>query len=287
MKPKNPNSTRGLALIAVLWLVAAMGLIISGVVKSVRSETSTSGQQRQAFQAQVLTDAALLLALQSFHNQSPQARQAAQVGNFNFAGKEYAVKVSTLNGLIDINNAQAQLLAELYRVIGGWNKDVAQALAQSTLQTRNLQNLKGLKTVFDASEDLLIVPGMTYDLYDKIRDLVTADIRSGSGSGRVNPMAAPKSVLQVLVGGDPAKAAGLSTNRAAGANGMDGSFFNPDFIENSISRSFRLQTSVALPGGAYMTRIWDINSTTDPRTGLPWRILGKSTTLSQTAPTDN
>lgn len=285
MKPKDPKNNKGLALIAVLWLVAAMGLIITGVVKSVRTETSTSGQQRQIIQAQVHADASLLLALQSLHAQPPEARKAMQTGNFSFAGQDHSVKVTTLNGLIDINNAQAPLMAELYRVMGDLNSDAAQGLAQATLQVRNLQSAKGLRAGFDAPEDLLMVPGMTYNLYAMIRGLLTADIKDGNG--RVNPLASPTPVLQVLAGGDLAKAMAYAANRATSPVGMDGTSFKPEFIANSVSSSVRLHTTTALPGGGYMTRIWDVNGTTDTRTGLPWRILGKSTTLSQTAPTDN
>jgi general secretion pathway protein K len=285
MKALSNQPNKGLALIAVLWLVAAMGLIITGVVKSVRTETISSGQQRQTLQAQVRADAILVLALQNLFGQVPQARKSLQVGNFNFDGQELTVKVSSLNGLVDINNAPPILLAELYKVAGGLDTNAAQSLAQATVEVRNIQNAKGLRPGFDAPEDLFRVPGMTYDRYAMIRGLVTADLKDGSG--RVNPMAAPLPVLGVLAGGDLAKAAAFAANRGSGQVGMDGTFFRPDFIENNVSSSTRLQTTTPLPGGGFMTRIWDIYGTPDPRTGLPWRILGKSSTFSQTAPADN
>jgi len=285
MKALSNQPNKGLALIAVLWLVAAMGLIITGVVKSVRTETISSGQQRQTLQAQVRADAILVLALQNLFGQVPQARKSAQVGNFNFDGQELTVKVSSLNGLVDINNAPPILLAELYKVAGGLDTNAAQSLAQATVEARNIQNAKGLRPGFDAPEDLFRVPGMTYDRYAMIRGLVTADLKDGSG--RVNPMAAPLPVLGVLAGGDLAKAAAFAANRGSGQVGMDGTFFRPDFIENNVSSSTRLQTTIPLPGGGFMTRTWDIYGTPDPRTGLPWRILGRSSTFSQTAPADN
>ena len=168
---------------------------------------------------------------------------------------------------------------------GGLDTNAAQSLAQATVEVRNIQNAKGLRPGFDAPEDLFRVPGMTYDRYAMIRGLVTADLKDGSG--RVNPMAAPLPVLGVLAGGDLAKAAAFAANRGSGQVGMDGTFFRPDFIENNVSSSTRLQTTTPLPGGGFMTRIWDIYGTPDPRTGLPWRILGKSSTFSQTAPADN
>jgi general secretion pathway protein K len=269
-----------LALIAVLWLVAAMGLIITGVVKSVRTETTSSGQQRQTLQARSQADALILLALQSLYFQPDPVTRPSQSANFEFAGQTHAVQVSSLNGLIDINNAQPMLLAQLYAVAGGLPNDAALALAQSTVQARETPNAKAVQAKFDAPEDLLRVPGMTYDLYAMIRALVTADLKDGSG--RVNPLAAPVSVLQVLTGGDAAKAAALYANRNTPLTGMDTTAFNPAFIENGLSSSLRLQVELPLTAqGLSLVRVWDVFGMEDPRTGLPWRILGKSHTFTK------
>lgn len=281
MKPhrSHPQSSRGLALIAVLWLVAAMGLIITGVVKSVRTETSSIGQQRQILLAKSQADALILLALQSLYFQPNPVSQASQIANFEYAGQSLAVQVSTLNGLIDINNAQPALLAQLYAVAGGLPKDTALALAQSTVQTREITNAKAAQIKFDAQEDLLKVPGMTYDLYVNIRDLVTADLKDGSG--RINPLSAPLSVLQVLTGGDAAKAAVLNANRNVPLTGMDTTALNPAFIENNLSSSLRFQVAVPLAAqGHQLVRTWDVFGMEAPRTGLPWRVLGKSHSLT-------
>jgi general secretion pathway protein K len=274
-------ASQGLALIAVLWLVAAMGLIITGVVKSVKTETRSSGQQRQSLQAQSQADAVLLLALQNLYFQDNPLSKATQSASFVFAGQAIQVELNALNGLIDINNAPGPLLAQLYAVAGGLPNDAAQALAQATVQTRETPSVKGLQAKFDAPEDLLQVPGFTYDLYAKMRDLVTADLKDGSG--RVNPMAAPVSVLQVLTGGDAGRAAALYANRNVPLTGMDTTVLNPAFIDSSISSSLRLQALVPTGNGASLVRTWDVLSVQDRRTGLPWRVLGKSLTLSTPA----
>lgn len=279
--PTPRAASQGLALIAVLWLVAAMGLIITGVVQSVKTETRSSGHQRQNLQALAQADAVLLLALQNLYFQGTPQRQATQSASFVFAGQTTLVERNALNGLIDINNAPLPLLAQLYAVAGGLPNDAAQALAQATVQAREVTNAKGVRSKFDAPEDLLQVPGITYDLYAKMPGLVTADLKDGSG--RVNPVAAPVSVLQVLTGGDVNRAAALYANRNVPLTGMDTTVLNPAFIDNSISSSFRLQAWVPVTNGASLVRIWDIMDIQDTRTGLPWRVLGKSHTLSTPA----
>ena len=90
-KPR--GSQRGVALIAVLWLVAAMGLIITGVVQAVRSEARTTGLQRQALVANGLADAAILLALQRLHAQQKEPSKAIQIIPVQFEGSVSDVSV--------------------------------------------------------------------------------------------------------------------------------------------------------------------------------------------------
>jgi general secretion pathway protein K len=96
-------------------------------------------------------------------------------------------------------------------------------------------------------------------------------------------MAAPVSVLQVLTGGDAGRAAALYANRNVPLTGMDTTVLNPAFIDSSISSSFRLQALVPMANGASLVRTWDVLNIQDRRTGLPWRLLGKSLTLSTPA----
>ncbi len=273
------EARRGVALIAVLWLVAAMSLIITGIVQSVRSEIRTVGVQRQAVIANALADAGILLALQNLQVQQKEPGAAIQLIPVQFEGLSAQVSVQPLNGLIDINNAAPLLVADLYRHAGGLNADAAQAMAQATVESRQFKNAKGVTQGFEAIEDLLRVPKMTYDLYVKVAGLVTADLKDGSG--RVNALAAPVGVLQVLTGGDVARAASLAARRTADLNVMDTSFLKPEHIEMAPSRSLRLQVQVDLADGAAAQRAWLVYWGADPRSGLPWRVLGTQQSMQR------
>lgn len=270
---------RGVALIAVLWLVAAMSLIITGIVQSVRSEIRTVGVQRQAVIANALADAGILLALQNLQVQQKDPGAAIQLIPVQFEGLSAQVSVQPLNGLIDINNAAPLLLADLYRHAGGLNADAAQAMAQSTVEARQFKTEKGVAQGLEAIEDLLRLPNMTYDLYVKVVGLVTADLKGGSG--RVNALAAPVGVLQVLTGGDVSRAASLAARRTADLNVMDTSFLKPEHIEMAPSRSLRLQVQVDLADGAAAQRAWLVYWGADPRSGLPWRVLGTQQSMQR------
>lgn len=277
--PKTLAIQRGVALIAVLWLVAAMSLIITGIVQSVRSEIRTVGVQRQAVIANALADAGILLALQNLQVQQKEPGAAIQLIPVQFEGLNAQVSVQPLNGLIDINNAAPLLLADLYRYAGGLSADAAQAMAQATVELRQLKNEKGVAQGFEAVEDLLRTPKMTYDLYVKVANLTTADLKDGSG--RVNALAAPAGVLQVLTGGDVARAASLAARRTADLNVMDTSFLKPEHIEMAASRTLRLQIQVDLADGAAAQRAWLVFWGADPRSGIPWRVLGTQQSMQR------
>lgn len=267
------SSHRGMALIAVLWLVAAMSLILSGVVRSVRSEAQTAGWQRQSVQASAKADAAILLALQALHAEQKELPSSLKTVPVEFDGASFQVQVSTLNGLIDLNTAPAALLADLYTFAAGMNAQAAQALAQATLETRQLKNAKSIEQGFEAVADLMRVPNMTYDLYAKVADLVTTDIKGGSG--RINPLVAPFNVLLVLTGGNAARATQFMSQRNSDPNFLDSTFFKPESIEMSASNSLKFETSVALPDGASLHGAWLVYWSPDPRSDVPWRVLGR------------
>ena len=266
------QTQRGVALITVLWLVAAMSLIITGIVQSVRGEIRTAGQQRQVAVAGALADAAILLALQNLHASQKEPLNTLQFIPVQFQEKIRQVTVQPLNSMIDINHAGVLLLTDMYRYAGGLNAEAAQAMAQATINTRQIKNLKGTLQGFDAVEDLLQVPTMTYDLYAKIIDVATADLKGGSG--RVNALTAPFEVLKVLTGGDVARATAMSAQRGADPNVMDTSFLKPELVETASSRSLRLQAEIELPTGGSLRKTWHVYWNTDPRSGLPWRKLG-------------
>jgi general secretion pathway protein K len=266
---------RGVALIAVLWLVAAMSLVISGVVQSVRSEMRTIGSYRQTVLANATGDAAILMALQSLHASQQEPKNSIQVVPVQFEGQSYTVRIHPLNGLIDINHAPVTLLAQLYRHAGGLNPEAAQALAQATIVARDARTSQGISHGFphgfDAVEDLLKVPNMSYELYAKLPGLITAELKEGSG--RVNPLAAPLGVLQILADGNVPRAAMLAARRNTDPNAMDTSFFNPAHIETTTSRSLRLEVQIEPTDGGAVQRAWHVYWGMDPRSGLPWRVL--------------
>jgi general secretion pathway protein K len=266
---------RGIALVAVLWIVAALSIAVTGIVHTIRSETRAIGASRRMLDLQAVGEAAIVLALQGM-TAPPQAGQRVPWRRVDlpYDGRVVTVEVNALNGFVDINRAAPELLAALFAVAGGLKGPAAAALAQATVQARQQPDATGQPLRFEAIEDLMRVPGVDYDLYARLRPLITAD---ALGSGKVNAQAAPQELLAVLADGNLARAAALSNARLQGAPTMDTSTLRTDFIDGGVGTRYRMQAFVPMADGSLGVVLRTVDLNPDQRAGLPWRIFNAET----------
>ena len=259
----------GLALIAVLWVVAALAILVTGFSRLARDEVGLASSLRQGVVAQAAGDAAIALALQELAARPTPISRTVHA-DFAYHGVQMSVTVMPLNGLIDINSATIPLLARLYEIAGGLSADAAQALAQSTVDVRSKVGPTNQADRFEAVEDLLRVPGVDYDLYARLSPLVTVYVRAG---GRVNPMAAPLQVLTVLANGDTSVASRIVQERDSGIEGIDTTALDPAYTAVSSVRRYRVEARVPLADGVQLRVARVIDLGRNSRDGLPWRTL--------------
>ena len=270
-----------MALIAVLWVVAALAIIASGISRTLRDETRAIAAARQQVQAQALGDAAIELALQSLvASRQPLAR--ILVDELTYQGVVIQVQLVPLNGLIDLNTASQPLLQQLFAVAGGLAPDAAESLAQTLVQWRQQRDASRALQRLSAVQDLLRVPGFDYDLYARLAPLLTVDAR---GSGRVNPMAAPFPVLRVLAGGDASAARQIAQTRAADPASVDTSMLAPSLVEASGSRQLRAMARVPVPEGGSVEVQRDIDLSARSPEGAPWHTFNAVTRIDTAAST--
>lgn len=260
---------RGMVLIAVLWMVAALTILVTGITRSVREEARLMSLARQSVVAGALGNAAIHLALRDMVASKVPVTSLTYV-NTVYRGSPIRVQVMPLSGLVDINGAAVPLLTRLYAVAGGLPAERAAALAQATLDARTRRDARGLTERFEAAEDLLRVPGIDYTLYAKVARLITADVR---GNGRVNPMAAPLEVLVVLAGGNTGIASRIDANREAGQQGIDTTALEVGLTDSASVQRFRLEARVPLPDGAWLRVSRSVDLGGRSRDGLPWRTF--------------
>ena len=269
-KPQRQHA--GMVLIAVLWIVAALSIAVTGLTRSVRQEAALLGAARSNLQAAALGEAAIALALQQMTAAGTPVNGWREAP-VQFHGQSMVVSVAPLTGLIDINAAPSALLAKLYTIAGGVPPGTAEALAQATLAARERRDARGAPVRFEAPEDLLQVPGFGYDLYARLAGLITADLR---GSGKVNPLAAPPGVLAVLANGNVGVADRIASERRAGGEGIDMTALDGNFIQQTVGRQLRIVARVPGADGVAVEILRDVDLTPDRRSGAPWQVFHAS-----------
>jgi general secretion pathway protein K len=267
------GSMRGLALVAVLWIVAALSILVVGMSQTVRGDVRIATAQRQSLLASGTGDAALQLTLQALAIQRPRTTRLVKT-SVAYQGAQVEVTVLPASGFIDLNSTTVPLLSALLTVAGGLPPGPAQQLAQTIIDTRSgkrADNTAGRPTPFEAIEDLLSVPGVDYALYARISRLVTVD---GLASGRVDPLAASLDVLMVLADGNAASAARIATARDAGQAGIDtATTLNSAYLATGMPERFRLEARVALADGRQAVTARTVDLADGSADGLPWRTL--------------
>lgn len=267
-------------MLAVLWIVAALSLIVSGMVSSAHNELRAVSAAKQALFSHANGIAAINLVLQQMNIPSERTQRLV-MAQVNFQGVPVVVRVTPLNGLVDINNAPLELMAELFRVAAQMDAPSAALLAQAALSLRSQKDTQGRTEGFDSAEDLLRVPGVSYEVYAKLAPSVTTEIR---GDGKVNMLAASLPVLTVLTQGDNGAAQKIAAQRDALAATIDTTGINPEWIGSSSTTRYRVQAEVALDAErALQTRqIVDMASTSSD--GLPWQIFRSDYSIEERRP---
>lgn len=266
-----PGGRRGVALVAVLWIVAALAIVVAGVQLSVRSELRIVGASRQTVESVALGEAAVMLAMQEMTADGERLTRQV-IREYGYLGKRIPVEITPLNGLIDINRASEALLASMYVIGGGLSPQVAFDLAGATVQMRTQRDAFGREQGFEAVQDLLQVPGVDYDLYARLSRLMTVEAQ---GSGKVNPLAAPEEVLLVLAGGNVSHVQAIRSRRdvGVGSSEIDTTVLNGEFISVSATTRYRVHAQVTTSDGGGVAVVRYVDLRPDSRTGMPWRIF--------------
>lgn len=272
-----------MALVAVLWIVAALGVLVTGMVQAQRNEIRLVAASRHAVQASAQGQAAIQLVLQAMAARGEPAARLVHVP-VTFAGQPIDVEVLPLNGLVDLNRAPAALLAVLFEVGGGLDAPRAAALAQAVAAARAPVPGAAPGPRFEAVEDLLQLPGVDYDLYARLTRFVTTD---SAGSGRINAMAAPADVLRVLSQGDAELAARIAAARDGGATGIDTTALPAAFLDNAAATRLRLVARVPMADGRRLLSTRLVETARAGRDGVPWRIYHAEDRFEPAAATTN
>ena len=292
----NPSQD-GVALAILVWFLAAMSLLVAGIVLQARVDVKLAQLHAAQARAGAAADGAIQLALMDLLHQELEgdfAKRASHHGAFTVGKYNVAVSFTPLAGLIDLNKASRELLFALFSSIDDLDENVAEELALNVVEWRTASpGLEGTAAEedaesgsgladeagetelrhdsFEAIEDLLLVPGIDRTIYEAVRDAVYV---SATGQPGVDWMSAPVSVLRAL--GDVDEEFAIEVVKSRIDQPVEELLapveLDMDFQESTALSSFRVDALVRSDETLFRRRRW-VDRSSAGADGLPWRFV--------------
>lgn len=276
------DQSQGAALVLVLWLIVLLSAMVGAFALTARVEAMQAGVLRGSGQAREVARAGLEYALSRVRSNDPATRWQPDGRRYRWSwdGAQVDVRIVDESGKVDLNQADATLLAGLLRALGaGAGQD--QRLAGVIIDWRDADDLSqpvggaedrdyaaaglpyGAKDApFESQGELRLLLGMTPELYRRLLPNVTLF----GARLRPEPRFAPAPVLTAM-GLDAATTlaqrerpvAGAPTEATAGGSGTYSIESRARWGEGreAVVRAVVRTGASPLPGAAYTVLRWD------------------------------
>jgi general secretion pathway protein K len=218
MRRRFLGSTRGIALISVLWITGLLAIMAASFVSASRTEARLARNLLENAKAEALADAGVHRAALGLLELDPERvwKPDGRVYRFPLGEGEVEVSIRDEDGKIDLNEASIELLAGLFAALD-LEPEAARTMAErigdfrdpdSDSQPLGAEDPAYLAAGLQAGAadrplvsdtELVRVLGMTRELYERVRPHVTVY----AGSDGVDPTRATRTVLEALPGITP------------------------------------------------------------------------------------
>jgi general secretion pathway protein K len=222
------RNQRGIALLAVLWVVIVLGLMAAVFMRESRIEVNLTRNLIEEAKAEAMADAGVSRAMLGLIAADDAAfwRPDGMPYDFAFADGFVRVTLQDESGKIDLNRSAAPVLQALFEA-AGLTPQQAQQLLDAMADYRDVDHLRRVNgaedpdyaaagLAYDAkdapfamTEELLQVPGMTRELFDRVAPYITVY----SPRRDVNIATASPDVLRLLPYLTPARVDALLKQR--------------------------------------------------------------------------
>lgn len=273
------SGMRGVALVAVLWMMGALSILAAGLAHVSRGEIRSAALVTAAVEAATLGEAAVQLLMLEMRS-GVELPPGYFTRSYELDGKRVSINVVPVSGLIDINAAGEQLLRELFVVAAGRDEVEAETIARRIVEWRSAGGSSQAgeyesagrpeprAAPFEHPEDLLQVLGVEFGDYDRIKSLITVFSRSPG----VDPAAATEAVLRVLAQGDAEVSRRIAMSRENEDPVFDTTGLMQDYFGAAGVGVYRMDAYTHLGDRAYKHTRWASLASASPL-GAPWRTL--------------
>ncbi|MBB6521009.1 type II secretion system protein GspK [Pseudoteredinibacter isoporae] len=287
-KASHKKANQGLALVMVMWLVAAMSLLVAGVLYSARMDVKQVQLQSKFSKHEALADGAAKLLLRDYN--FALGEQLEMRGPYLWQGELLGVaakgRMVSVKGLIDLNSVGLDAMAQLLSVRLEMEPEQALELAQNLIDWRRPVSgeFTGMHAEYEALglpvprhdrllsvADLLAVNGFNFEMLQALNDVVYVE---RSISGGVDPASAPIEVLSVLANGNEEVALNYETMRREAEDSselLNHAEFNADFFGQNASTLMRLDIELRVEQEIMTRRLWV--DTAGFSNAVPWEVV--------------
>jgi len=216
-----PGRQRGVALGIVVWFIAGMALLVSGIVSEARVDTRMAQLHYFRAQAAAAADGAINLALAEQEGlRTSGQRGADRLQNYQVGPQSVEIRMIPGGLFVNISTENLQGLRALFAVgaqaasLRGVEWDESpMALARAVIEFRDGAGRRRGQS-FHSPEDLLRVPGVSRGVYDSVRDYITVEDLAGGYSGKTKVVGARMRQLAAAMSGDGAMVQGPAQHTA-------------------------------------------------------------------------
>jgi len=282
------RQNKGAALVLVLWLVAALSLVVLASAQGVRQQTRNTGTSLERLRSESVLDAVLQLTAQQLRAEKGKPSQY-RLQRMVLGDHEIRVEITPASGLIDINVASDELLQALFQRVGGLEPEAAAMLVSrvrdfidpddspsgiggaeaAQYRAAGWPSMPRNSALEDLSE-LKAVLGLSAELYEIISPYLGIN-----GQQRLDINSAPPALIDALTGeqGLGAQIHSSPPEMRAGVllSGVVAEFFSA--ASGGAEQTVRVRAFVQAEGGRWWLReAWmDLNERPDTLT--PWTTL--------------
>lgn len=210
---KPSSNQKGVALLVVLWLLILLTIVVGVYAILTRTEALQARFLLDTTKARYAAEAGLHRAAYEMFNPDMETRWVGdgRAYSIEFGDATIEIRITDESGKININRADVDLLTELF-FQQGVDELVAVSLADAVIDWRDGDDLPGeygaeieeydaqgfpygpANQPFQSVDEIQQVIGMTQEMFNDIRDLLTVS----GGGGRPNPAFAPAEVVALL-----------------------------------------------------------------------------------------